>query len=114
VTAEGLASRTAGIQAAIDDGEVEMTAAQLRKRLDDRFLGEIEELKFPSASMLNRVESTLRDRDALAGYAELLVEKVEATQFPSVSMLKRIDGVLARLEQQERAERAAEREDEED
>ena len=89
-----------------------MTAAQLRKRLDDRFLDEIEELQFPSASMLNRVESTLRDRDALARYAEMLVDKVEATQFPSVSLLDRLDGVLARLEQYERAE--AERDDDED
>jgi hypothetical protein len=91
-----------------------MTAAQLRKRLDDRFLGEIEELQFPSASMLDRVESTLRDRDALEKYAELLVEKVEATQFPSVSLLKRIDGVLARLEQQEQAQAAYDREDDEE
>ena len=87
-----------------------MTAAQLRKRIDGRLLDEIKELQFPSAAMLNRVEATLRDRDALASYAEILVAKVEATQFPSVALLNRLEGLLARLERQERAE-AAQRDD---
>jgi hypothetical protein len=66
----------------------------------------IEESPFPSTQMLDRVETSLSDRDALADYAEMLVKKVEDTRFPSTQLLKRIDETLARLEQQERLEAA--------
>ena len=84
-----------------------MTAAELRDRLSSRFLNEISESQFPSSSMLNRVEAELQDREALAGYVEVLVEKVEASRFPSVDLLKRIDRLTARLDQLEQRERAA-------
>ncbi len=80
-----------------------MTAAQLRARLTRRFVDEIDELKYPSTSMLERVESRLDDPETLASYIESLVRKVEDTRFPSVSMLQRIDGLIARLERAERA-----------
>ena len=81
-----------------------MTARQLRERLTTQQLKEIDESQFPSATMLNRLETSLREREALADYAEILVKKVERTRFPSTALLNRIDAVLARLEQQERHE----------
>jgi hypothetical protein len=82
-----------------------MTATQLRERITKNLLKEIEEMQFPSSSMLNRAEAALNDREALAGYAETLIEKLEATRFPSTDLLNRLDAVLGRLEQAEQQER---------
>ena len=81
-----------------------MNASQLRERVTKSLLDEIEEAQFPSVTMMNRLEGTLVDPDALGQYAEILVEKVQATRFPSISMLNRVDAVLARLEQAERVQ----------
>lgn len=79
-----------------------MDSASLRKRLTEGLLAEINEVQFPSITMMNRVESTLGTPDDLAEYAEVLVKKVEATRYPSISMLNRLDGLLDNLEQLER------------
>ena len=84
-----------------------MNAAELRERINSKFLQEIDEVQFPSVAMLDRVESTLDDREALASYAEVLVKKIEATQFPSVALLNRLDRLIARLDEPERAQAAA-------
>jgi hypothetical protein len=89
-----------------------MTAAELRERLTNRLVSEIDDSRFPSVTMLNRVEATLSEPDELASYAESLVKKIEATRFPSIAMLNRVEGVIARLEQAEQREREARREDE--
>jgi hypothetical protein len=81
-----------------------MNASHLRERLTKHLLDEIGQVQFPSATMLNRVEAELWSAEALADYAEILVEKVEATRFPSISMLDRIGAVIARLEEAEQRE----------
>jgi hypothetical protein len=83
-----------------------MDSTALRKRLTQGLLGEIEEVQFPSVTMMNRVESTLTSADALADYAEVLVKKVEVTRYPSISLLNRLDGLLDQLEQAERRQQA--------
>ena len=81
-----------------------MNAAELRERINDKLLREIGELDFPSVAVLDRVESVLDDREALASYAEVLVKKVEATQFPSIALLNRLDRLIARLDEAECAQ----------
>jgi hypothetical protein len=83
-----------------------MKASELRARLTKNLLDDIGEERFPSVTMMNRLEGQLADAGALADYAEILVEKVESTRFPSISMLNRIEAVVARLEQAEQRERA--------
>jgi len=83
-----------------------MEASALRNRITKRLLTEIEDVQYPSVTMLNRAEARLASPEALANYTEILVEKVEATRFSSAELLTRLDGLLARLE---RAERAASR-----
>lgn len=89
-----------------------MTARDLRKRLERKHLKAIEELQFPSAPMLNRVEAALSDPDVLADYAETLVKKVEETRFPSTDLLNSVDETLARLEQHEQGGEEKQAEDE--
>jgi hypothetical protein len=84
-----------------------MDAAGLRKRLNQSLLDEINEVQFPSVTMMNRVESTLAAQEDLADYIEVLVEKVEATRYPSISMLNRVEGLLDQLEQAEQRQQLA-------
>lgn len=84
-----------------------MDAADLRKRLTQNLLDDINEAQFPSITMMNRVESTLATEEDLADYIEVLVKKVEATRFPSISMLNRLDGLLDQLEQVEQQQQYA-------
>ena len=81
-----------------------MNATALRQRITKSLLDEIDEVQFPSVTMMNRAEGALASRDDLATYAEVLVKKVEATHYPSISILNRLDGLLDRLEQAEQRE----------
>jgi len=85
-----------------------MDAAALRKRSVQHLLDDIEEVRFPSPDMMDRVEAALASQDDLTDYAEILVKKVEATRFPSISLLNRVEGLLGRLEQIERRQWAEE------
>lgn len=82
------------------------SATELRKRITGSLLEDINEVQYPSVTMMNRVESTLSTREDLAEYADVLIKKVEASQYPSISMLNRLDGLLDNLEQLERREQA--------
>jgi hypothetical protein len=79
-----------------------MDATTLRKRITRTLMKDIEEVRFPSVTMMDRVETTLASPDDLADYAEMLLKKVEDTRYPSISMLDRLDGLIAQLEQAER------------
>jgi hypothetical protein len=84
-----------------------MDAGTLRKRITQTLMKDIEEVHFPSVTMLDRVEATLASPDDLADYTEILVKKVEDTRYPSIAMLNRLDGLIAQLEQAERRSNGA-------
>jgi hypothetical protein len=81
-----------------------MNATALRKRVTRSLLNDIEDVQYPSVTMMNRVEAVL-EQDDLANYAEVLVKKIEASQYPSISLLNRLDGLLGQLERAERSQR---------
>lgn len=83
-----------------------MNSEELRKRITETLLEDINEVQYPSVTMMDRVESTLSTPDDLAEYADVLVKKVEASTYPSISLLNRLDGLLDNLEQLERREQA--------
>jgi hypothetical protein len=74
-----------------------MTGAELQQRLLDNLLEQVKQERFPSATMMNRIEASLRTREQIEDYAEVLLEKIQATRFPSISMLNRFDGLVAKL-----------------
>lgn len=74
-----------------------MEGSALQQRLLDSLIEQIKEDTFPSVTMMNRVEGSLRTREQIEEYGEILLSKIEATQFPSLSMLNRFDNVLAKL-----------------
>ena len=84
-----------------------MDAAGLRKRLTQSLLEDINEVQFPSVTMMDRVESALPTQEDLSDYIEVLVEKVEGSRYPSISMLNRLDGLLDKLEDVEERQQYA-------
>jgi hypothetical protein len=93
-----LAGRLDSPEAETMGGGKSMNGAALQQRLLDNFFEQIKEDAFPSVTMMNRVEGSLRTREQVEEYAEVLLEKIEATRFPSISMLDRFDGLIARLD----------------
>jgi len=85
-----------------------MDAATLRKRIAQILLEDIEKAQYPSPTMMDRFEATLRSQNDLSDYAEVLVKKIEATRYPSIPLLDRLERLLGQLEEIERWRRAEE------
>ena len=79
-----------------------MDGSTLRQQLLDRLLEQIKEDRFPSVTMMNRVESGLRTPEQLEEYAQVLLEKIESSRYPSIPMLDRFEAVLDRVDQSSR------------
>ena len=76
-----------------------MDGLELRRKVADMLLDKMKDEKFPSVTMMNRVEAVIGgDPDELSKYASMLVEKVEDTRYPSVEMLDRLDRIAAQLQ----------------
>ena len=75
-----------------------MNGTAMQKRLLDMLMGHIKEETYPSVTMMNRVEASLRTREQIEEYSEVLLEKIEGTRFPSISMLNRFDNLVAKLD----------------
>ena len=75
-----------------------MTGAELQQRLLDNLLEQVKEETYPSVTMMNRIEASLRTREQIEDYGEVLLEKIQSTRFPSISMLNRFDGLVAKLD----------------
>ncbi|TCC54959.1 hypothetical protein E0H73_37825 [Kribbella pittospori] len=60
-----------------------------REMLLDALLDKVSDDRFPSNSMLDLIESLLRD-DEVVIYAGVLLQKVRHDRFPSLPMLRRI------------------------
>jgi hypothetical protein len=84
-----------------------MDATTLRKRVAQTLMKDIQEVQFPSVTMMDRVEATMASPDDLADYVEILLEKVEDTRYPSISMLDRLNRLIAQLEQAEQRSNGA-------
>lgn len=52
-------------------------------------LEKIEGDTYPSVTMMDMVETIIRDED-LPAYAEILLDKIRADRFPSMDMLRRV------------------------
>lgn len=83
----------------------DLDASALRTRITQKLLNDVNDVMYPSGTMLDRVEARLATPDDVAAYAETLIGKVEETKYPSTQMLDRLDGLVDRLEQLEQQQR---------
>jgi ribosome-binding factor A len=75
-----------------------MNGQELRHAVAEMLLEKIKDDRFPSITMMQRVEAVVsQDPEAMSDYAEVLLEKVQDTRFPSTEMLNRLDRIAAQM-----------------
>lgn len=75
-----------------------MMHQDLRGRLNHILLKRIHDSEYPSASLMDRVEQTLADRDQAILYAHVLFHKIARTRYPSLHLLDRLATLISRIE----------------
>jgi hypothetical protein len=75
-----------------------MDGDALQERLADVLIGRVRQDRFPSPTLMNRIEGSLRTREQVEEWAEVLIEKIESTRFPSRTAIDRVEAALARLQ----------------
>lgn len=74
-----------------------MPADELRARYLDVLLERLEEAKYPSAPMLDRIELAIRDRETAEAYVDSLIDHLAEVQYPSPQLIERVNRLLAYL-----------------
>lgn len=75
-----------------------MNGIELRRAVAEMLLEKIKDDRFPSVTMMQRVEAVIgQDAEAMSDYAEVLLDKVKDTRFPSTEMLNRLDRLAAQM-----------------
>ena len=62
-------------------------------RYYELILEKIEQDKYPSGELMDRLEAGITSREQLSAYLEVLLDKVEQDHYPSKQMLDRIRGL---------------------
>ena len=74
-----------------------MSADQLRERYLGLLLERLGDAQYPSASMLDRIEAAITDRETAEAYVGSLIERMEQEQYPSPPMMDRVTRLLTRF-----------------
>ena len=74
-----------------------MEGKEVRDRLVDTMLDKLEQTRYPSYTLLERLEESIVDRERAERYVTILVERIEEARFPSLPMLDRVNRLAALL-----------------
>jgi hypothetical protein len=75
-----------------------MAEQALRGQYIEILMQQLKSCRYPSVSMMNRVEQAIRDRSDANAYVELLIEVLGRDQYPSPALLDRVRGLIGTLE----------------
>lgn len=75
-----------------------MGQADLRQQYLDMLMEQVRSNRFPSPSMLDRIEKSVGDREAADQYVRSLIETLAQERFPSSGMLDRLAGLIDALD----------------
>lgn len=70
----------------------------LRQRYLEILMDQVRDCKYPSPTMMDRIESTVTDRESAEEYVHALVDLVAADRYPSLMLLDRVKGLIDALE----------------
>lgn len=71
-----------------------MPGSSLRQQYYDMIMDQVRSSRFPSPTMLDRIEQSVEDRESAEEYIRSLIEKLSEERFPSPVMLDRLAGLL--------------------
>ena len=74
-----------------------MAADDLRQRYERVLLSKLRDTKYPSATMLDRIEASITDRETAERYVNELIDRLEGDRYPSPPMIDRVRTLLGRL-----------------
>jgi hypothetical protein len=72
--------------------------AEAQDRYFDLILEKVEEDRYPSGELMDRLEAAFTSREQVEGYLGVLLEKIEPDHYPSKQMLDRVHRLSLRLE----------------
>lgn len=75
-----------------------MSEDTLRRQYVELLMDQVRSNRFPSPTMLDRIESAVGDREAAERYVRRLIETLGGERFPSPGMLDRLAGLIDALE----------------
>lgn len=75
-----------------------MPTGELRKAYFDVIMQQVRSCRFPSPTMLDRIEQSLADRRHAEQYAYALLDSIAGCDHPSPMMLDRAAALVDRLE----------------
>ena len=71
----------------------------LRSRYVQILFNQVSQGRYPSVTMLDRVELAIADRQTAADYVNLLLDTIEQDSYPSPTMLDRVRELINVLDQ---------------
>jgi hypothetical protein len=72
--------------------------ANAQDRYFDLVLEKIEDDRYPSGELMDRLEAAFTTRDQVESYLDVLLDKIERDHYPSKQMLDRVHRLSLRLE----------------
>jgi hypothetical protein len=60
---------------------------------------DISRCRYPSTTMMDRVEKAIRDEESAARYVELLIDHIESDDYPSPMLLDRVSDLIDQLDE---------------
>jgi hypothetical protein len=84
-----------------------MDGQRLRDRYVGRLMEEMSECRYPSVSMMDRLERAIGDPEVARRYVEALMDHLDQDKYPSPELLDRVDHLISALERRAVREEAS-------
>jgi hypothetical protein len=75
----------------------------LRSRYLDLLFKQVSDSRYPSITMLERVEQAITDHERATEYVNLLLDTMEQDSYPSPTMLDRVRGLIDAIDRSPQA-----------
>ena len=76
-----------------------MPKSELRQAYLDMLMEQVRSCRYPSPTMMDRLEQTIGDRKNAEGYVQALLDMLGEERYPSPMMLDRVAGLLRVFDQ---------------
>lgn len=70
------------------------SSSSLRQQYYEMIMDQVRSSRFPSPTMLDRIERSVGDRATAEEYIRSLIQKMGEERFPSPGMLDRVSGLI--------------------
>lgn len=83
-----------------------MATTELRQAYFDILMEQVRSCRYPSPTMMDRLEEAVRDRASAEDYVNALLQTMSEERYPSPQLLDRVAGLIDVLDALERSDGA--------